>query len=260
MNEAEGMKGIPAIAVANTIANTEEGKKAIGQSITAAKYLTLGIASVFVFRFANSKFKELRADRFARRNIGNPNLTAAAIIYEAFTRIGFPPSSLLSYLIPSVNISTDEAALFAIASKVTNVKAVSEAYSILFNRNLFEDLRKGLDTKELKKFWEIISSPSRNTNQTQLYPIGTDLYSASKTMITVNIAEQINGKWKGTGRLYKTFKFGEEIGEVIAHGVFKKPDGTKENYYIVKRYFISFPFPILKTGVVVQHQVTNEKL
>ncbi|WP_299681120.1 hypothetical protein [uncultured Tenacibaculum sp.] len=243
---------ITALSIANSAANTEEGKKAIGQGVNAVKYLIGAFGVIAIGKLGYSQFKKIRSDRFARENVGNPNLTAAAIIYDSFTRLGFPDSSVLSYLIPSVNISTDESALYEIATQVTNVKAVSEAYTILFDRSLFKDIHKGLDTDELKRFWNIINSPSAN-NQKTLYPIGSKLYSGSKNKITVNIAVKENGSWKGTGELYNTFNFREEVGEVIAHGVH-----NGENYYIVEQFFWSGLSK--KQGVVLQHQVTNEKI
>lgn len=255
-NAKQGLKGVPVALVASELVNSDEGKKTIGQSINAAKMILVLLGSLAAVRYGVAKFKDLRSDRFARENVGNPNLTAAAIIYESFTRVGFPDSSILSYLIPQINISTDESALFGIASQVTSVKDVSDAYSILFQRNLFEDIRKGLDTDELKTFWDIINSPSNNQNQATLYPIGADLYSASKNTITVNKAvKDGNGNWKGTGELYGTFEFREDVGEVIAHGVFTSDDGRKENYYIIEKGLI-----FKDQGVVLQHQVTNKKI
>lgn len=161
-------------------------------------------------------------------------------------------------LIPSINISTDEDALYDIARQVTNVKTVSNAYYILFDRNLFTDIQKGLDTTELKRFWNIIASPSYNQNNKTLYPIGDDLYCAVKEGITVNQAEQINDEWKGTGKLYDNISFRESVGEIIDNGVWQHENGEKENYYIVKDYF--FSIPPTRTGVVLQHQVTNQKI
>ncbi len=251
---------IVAATAVSTALDSDQGKKAVGQAVNAAKYMLFAAGLYAALRFANKKFKAARADAFARENVGNPNLTAAAIINESFTRIGFGSGNLWSYLLPEFDISTDEAALYEIASKVTNIKAVSEAYKILFDRNLFEDTRNGLDTKELQKFWDIISSPDRNTNNNILFPIGSTLYCAAKTGITVNIAKKdASGNWKGTSTLLENYKFGEEVGEVVAHGVFVDPNGHKENYYIVKDCFLLWKFNC-KTGVVLQHQVTNEKL
>ncbi|WP_282021192.1 hypothetical protein [Tenacibaculum aiptasiae] len=257
MKTNKGMGNPLVIAGATNIVNSKEGQKAIGQGANALKviFLVLGVAAGL--RYVNIQYKKLRAKNFARENAGNPNLTAAAIIYESFTRVGFPESSFLSMLIPSINISTNEGALYDIATKVSNVKAVSHAYYILFDRSLFTDIHKGLDTEELKKFWGTISSTSQNQNSTTLYPIGSTLYCADKNGITVNQAEKENGVWKGTGHFYDKLKFGEKVGDIIAHGSFEHPDGRKENYYIVESYFFAIPFT--KTGVVLQHQVTNEK-
>ncbi|MCF2875428.1 MULTISPECIES: hypothetical protein [unclassified Tenacibaculum] len=247
-----------AIPVAASVVNSKEGQKAIGQGVNALKvvFLVLGVAAGL--RYVNIQYKKLRANNFARENAGNPNLTAAAIIYESFTRIGFPDSSFLSMLIPSINISTDEAALNDIATRVSNVKAVSHAYYILFDRNLFTDIRKGLGTDEIKTFWGIINSSSQNENVSTLYPIGITLYCADKNGITVNKAEKDNGVWKGTDEYYDQLKFGEKVGKVIANGVFTHSDNRKENYYIVEDYFFAIPFT--KTGVVLQHQVTNKEI
>ena len=258
MKKDQGMGNPLAITAATTVANSKEGQKAIGQGVNALKWLLLGLGFIAGVKLANSQLKKLRANNFARENAGNPNLIAAAIIYESFTRLGFPDSSFLSMLIPSINISTDEAALNDIATKVSNIKAVSHAYYILFDRNLFTDVRKGLDTGELKTFWGIINSRSQNENVSTLYPIGSTLYCADKNGITVNQAEKENGEWKGTGHFYDKLKFGEKVGEIIAHGEFTHSDGRKENYYIVEAYFWSIPF--VKTGVVVQHQVTNKEI
>ncbi|WP_272151403.1 hypothetical protein [Tenacibaculum aiptasiae] len=246
-----------AIAAATNVVNSKEGQKAIGQGVNALKWLLIGLGLIAGLKLANSQLKKLRASNFARENAGNPNLTAAAIIYESFNRLGFPDSSFLSMLIPSINISTDEAALNDIATRVSNIKAVSHAYYILFDGNLFTDIRKGLDTEELKRFWGIINSSSQNENVNTLYPIGSTLYCADKNGITVNQAIKENGVWKGTGHFYDKLKFREEVGDIIAHGVFKHPDGREENYYIVEAYFLVIPFT--RTGVVLQHQVTNEK-
>jgi hypothetical protein len=240
-----------------TVANSKEGQQAIGQGVNTLKYGLMVVGVIAGSVFLNKQYKKLRADRYARENAGNPNLTAAAIIYESFTRIGFSESSVLSMLIPAVNISTDETALYEIATKVTNLKAVVQSYSILFDRNLFTDVRQGLDTDELKRFWEIISSPATN-NTTTLYPVGSTLYCAVKEGIIVNQAAKINGVWKGNEHLYDELSFREKVGDVVAHGVFTAADGNQENYYIVEAYFMAFPPQ--KTGVVLQHQITNKEV
>ena len=73
---------ITALSIANSAANTEEGKKAIGQGVNAVKYLIGAIGVIAIGKLGYSQFKKIRSDRFARENVGNPNLTAAAIIYD----------------------------------------------------------------------------------------------------------------------------------------------------------------------------------
>ncbi|MFL0088533.1 hypothetical protein V2647_07790 [Tenacibaculum maritimum] len=251
MSSTKGMGNPLAISA---VASTQEGQKAINQGVKSLKYIFVIVGGIAAAKYMNNQYKKLRADRFARENVGNPNLVAAAIIYESFTRIGFSESNILSYLIPSVNISTDEATLYKIAKSVTNVKAVSEAYSILFFRNLFTDIRKGLDTEELQTFWSIISSPAVSENTKTLFPIGSKLYCAVKKGITINKAKKENGEWKGTSELYGNYEFRDKLGTVIAHGVWNYKDGTKENYYIIQGYFG------IDEGVVLQHQITNEEI
>ena len=101
-----------------------------------------------------------------------------------------------------------------------------------------------------------------------MYPTGTILYSAVKgKQITVNKAEKdSSGKWKGTNKLYGNFELGEEIGNVIANGIFTDKEGKKENYYVVKESRSSNIFKSKdndrlnrSVGVVLQHQVTNNE-
>ena len=251
-SHTKGLSNPLAIA---SIAQSDAGQKAVGQGVNALKYLLMIGGSVVALRYGWNQFKKLRADAYAREHVGNPNLIAAAVIYESFTRIGFPSSSVLSYLIPEIGISTDETALNRIASKIKNVKDVSDAYSILFDRNLFKDVQKGLSTTELQTFWNIIGSPDQNLDQETLYPIGSTLYSSSKSQIIVNKAIKENDIWRGTAELYDTFLFGEQVGTVIANGIWQYPDGVKEHYYIVEDCFLGY-FSC-DTGVVVQGQITN---
>lgn len=248
MSDKKGL-GNPALLA---LANTDAGKDTVKSATKAIQIIAIVVGTVAASKYAWTKFKKWRAEKYARDNAGNPNLTAAAVIYNSFTRLGFPDSSFMSFLIPEFDISTDEDALNDIAAKVTNAKAVSDAYHILFDRELFFDIKNGLDTTELQTFWNTINSPQNNQDTVSLYPLGTTLYVASKNGITVNIAEKDDaGKWKGTGSLYGNFSHMEKLGKVIAHGVF-----DNENYYIVEDDWCMW----CKTGVVLQHQVTNKQL
>lgn len=247
-----------------TLASTPEGQKAIQKTGGFISKLLIVGGVILVGSYGWSKYKKLRAEKYANKNIGNPNLIAAAIIYKSFKRFEIP--GFIGSFLPSFDIWTDEAALNSIAVKVTNIKAVSDAYNILFDRNLFTDTTNGLDTAELNTFWNIIKSPSTNEEST-LYAIGSKLYVAQKPYININQAvKQGNGQWKGTGLLYGKYNYGDLVGVVIAHG--KVPQGMEhegQNYYIVQEIQSPlYPFSgqclyNCLTGVVVQGQVSNIK-
>lgn len=255
-----------ALATANQLVSSKQGQKAIGNAASALQYLAIGVGLYFTGKFAWGKFKEVRAKNFANQNIGNPDLIAASIIYESFTRIGFPASSILSFILNERNISTDEASLYQIASEVTNIKSVANSYKILYDRNLMQDLQEGLSNKEAQSFWKILKSPQFNNDTDTLYGIGLMLYSAVKGKeIRVNKAvQQANGKWEGTNESYGNFKNGELIGAIISNGVYKNDKGEEENYYVVEQTLWQAaidgsPFNSKNTGVVLQHQVTDVK-
>lgn len=249
----------------SSFANSKEGKKTITQTANALKYLVLGLGIYFTGKLAYGKFKDIRAKNFANENIGHPDLIAATIIKQSFTRFGFPKSSILSFLVSEIDISTDEKSLFTIASKITSIKEVARAYKILFDRNLQEDLQKGLDNKEAQKFWRILNAKAVNTNKS-LYGVGLDLYAAVKGKeIRVNKAvKDSSGKWKGTNQSYGNFKNGEFVGKIIENGVWQHKNGSKENYYIVKQSIYQAATDGVFTddrriGVVLQHQITDIK-
>jgi len=251
-------QGLGNPAAVATIASSKEGQAAIGQALTATKVLLIVGGSAVALKYGYAQYKKWRAEQYAQKNAGDPNLIAAAIIYESFTRVGFPSTSILSFLIPELNISTNESALNEIASKITNVKAVSDAYNILFNRTLHFDIQKGLDTTELQTFWQIINAPSSNTDVTTAYPIGSTLYVAEKNGIIVNTAEKNEkNEWFGTNNLFAQLDFNAKIGVVVDKGVFEN-----QNYYIVEEpgIFGGKCYVGCKTGVVLQYQVTNKKL
>ena len=257
----------PALALtAAEFAKSETGKNTIKATTDAFKILLIVGGSIFAGRLAYKQYKKWRAERYANDNAGNPNLIAAAIIFKSFKRFEFPGP--LGFLLGSFDYSTDEDALNDIAIKVTDIKAVSDAYRILFDRNLFFDTQKGLDTEELKTFWNKINAPNTNTDNTTNYPLGTKLHCASKSAILVNQAEKdANGHWKGTNMRYGQFNHGDLVGEVIAYGKVNEPGNplNGQTYYIVKKVFNPW-FPDegecvtnCFTGVVVQSQVQPKK-
>ncbi|MBW1296437.1 hypothetical protein [Aquimarina litoralis] len=257
MNKKKKHKGLgnpAALVAANALAPSVS--KATDKSIDFfgrnAKPIFLTAASLALIYFGPKWYRNWRAKKYANDNIGNPNVTAAGIIYNSFTR--FEPPTYLSLILPTFDISTDEDALFKIASDPRiNIKTVAEAYRILFQRNLAFDVQNGLNTDELNTFYSILQSGITNDSDT-LYPIGTTLFVAKKDGVIVNKAEQDeHGNWVGTNELFAQAEFNEELGEVIANGNFEG-----ENYYIVKD--CNFLGLGCDQGVVLQNQIRNEKL
>jgi hypothetical protein len=261
MTTSKGLGNPLAALVTTSVISSDEGQKTISQTVSLVKVLLVLGGVYFAGSFGYKKFKEVRAKRFANDNIGHPDLIAATTIYQSFSRIGFPESSVLSYILGEINISTDEKTLYNLAGKVTSIKAVSNAYTILYDRSLQEDLAKGLSNKEAQRFWQILNSPVANIDTKTMYGVGRTLYSAIKGKeIRVNKAVYQNGKWKGTNVSYGNFKTGQEVGEIIANGTWTHKDGKKESYYIVQDgYFADFDLLNRNKGVVLQNQITDTK-
>ncbi|MEM6697988.1 MAG: hypothetical protein AAF599_06310 [Bacteroidota bacterium] len=192
------------------------------------------LAAVYAWHTIPAYLKRKRAERYARANIGNPVVTAAAIIHESFGRIGYK-DGLFSYLLPEFDIYTDENALMDIASQIDDIKQVAQAYSILFDRDLFRDTLNGLSTDELTSFYNAIRAPNHNTNpqiDSEYYLIGDYLYCAKKSGIQVpQVEQQDDGSWITTENLYGNYKHKEFIGEVIATDIYV-PENKR--YYIVE--------------------------
>mgnify|MGYP000480589446 CR=1 FL=1 len=261
MITSKGLRNPLALATATTALNSKQGQQAVGQTVNAVKLLVVALGLYLAGKWSWQQFKKFRAKQYANKNIGHPDLIAASTIASSFKRFGFEKSSVLSYILPQITVSTDEATLYDLASKITNIKAVSDAYNVLFDRSLQQDLQNDLSNTEAQKFWRILNADAINTD-TYMYGINLTLYSAIKGKETrVNKAIQVNGKWEGTNESYGNFKTGEPIGIVIANGVFTDDKGKAENYYIVQRNGFGNwnPLDNWDTGVVLQHQVTEKK-
>jgi len=245
-----------ALLTAAEASKTPEGQKAIADVATGVKVLFVVAGTFFIGKYAYGQFKIYRAKKYANNNAGSPDLVAAAIIHDSFKRFEFP--GVLSFVLPSFNYSTDESALYDIATRVTNVKGVSSAYKILFDRNLFFDVQEGLDTDEMKTFWNIINATQNNTEK-DLYPIGSKLFAADRQGIRINKAIQdASGQWSGTNELFGNFALNKEVGEVIANGKWVDPGTRVEtNYYIIKD--CNFFGLGCEHGVVLQNQVTDKQ-
>lgn len=234
-------------AAAITTAKTADFISSNGKGIL----LTLGIVGGLYY--LPKWYKKNRAERFARQNIGHPDVTAAAIIYESFTRIGYR-SGLLSLILPEFDIAADEAALYDIASRVTNIQSVANAYYILWDRNLLVDTKNGLSTAELQAFFDLINAPNHNPMSIdEHYYIDDKLYCAKKAGIRVpTVEKQADGSWSTTDKLYGNYEHNQYIGRVVTFGI-HAPENKR--YYIVKwcAWITSWCY----YGIVWQDQVTN---
>ncbi len=216
------------------------------------------LIGVYAWYKLPSYLKRKRAERYARANIGHPVVTAAAIIHESFTRIGYK-DGFLSFLLPEFDLFTDEAALMDIASQIDDVRLVAQAYSILFDRDLFSDTLNGLSTAELNSFYSAIGAPSYNSDpqlDNNYFLIGDILYCAKKSGIQVPQVElQDDGSWLTTEQLYGNYNHKQEIGEVIATGIYEQ---ESKRYYIVQRCAIWGYWCYY--GIVWSDQVMNQEI
>jgi hypothetical protein len=232
----------------------------VAGSMISSNALLIGgtLAAVYAWNTIPKYIKRKRAERYARANIGNPVVTAAAIIHESFARIGFK-DGLFSYLLPEFDIFTDEEALMGIASQIDDIRKVAHAYAILFDRDLFTDTLNGLSTDELSSFYNAIRAPSYNPNpqiDSGFYLIGDYLYCAKKTGIQVPQVElQSDGSWITTEKLYGNYKHKDFIGEVIATDIYA-PENKR--YYLVQWCAVWGLW--CYQGVVWSDQVINYKI
>ncbi len=240
-------------------AGTQAANKAVDKASNFVENNSLAIVGTLAAIYAWYKIppylKRKRAERYARKNIGHPVVTAAAIIHESFSRLG-ARTGFLSFLIPEFDIFTDEAALMDIASKIDNIGLVAKAYQVLFDRDLFTDTLNGLSTAELNAFYNTIQAPSYNSNPQieHHYLLGDMLYCAKKTRIQVPIVEkQDDDSWLTTQALYGNFNHKQLIGEIEATGIHEQEN---KRYYIVKNCFI-WGYGC-NYGIVWADQVTNE--
>lgn len=217
-----------------------------------AKPILLTVAAVTLIYFGPKWYKKLRAENYAKKNIGRPEVTAAAIIYNSFSR--FEPKGFLGLILPSFNISTNEEALYDIARKVSNITEVAKAYSILFDRNLLFDIQDGLNSKELNTFVGIINGKDGNPDIKRTILAGSKVFNAKKETIAVKEAVLRDGVWKSTNNLFANVSPNEPIGEVVSSHIYE-PTGSR--YYIVKKCSL---FVVCNYGLVWDFQVTDKKI
>lgn len=214
------------------------------------KPVVLTLGTIGVLYFGPKWYRKVRAKNYANNNIGNPNVMAAAIFYNSFTRIGFADSSFLSYVFPEINLWTDEDSLYNIAHQVSSLNEVAKSYNILFGRVLFNDLHSGLDSDEMSNFYTIIRQGSHNQS-TQKYLVGDKLYCAIQRISIPEVEQKNDGSWVETGRLYDNYQYRDYVGTIYYNGYLEEEN---KHYYIISYCTLIGCFD---WGIVWQDQVTN---
>lgn len=236
-------------------AAVSEGAAVVKDNFKPIVLTALAAAGLY---FGPKLYRNWRASVYARKNAGSPALVAASIIYNSFTRFEFPGT--LGWILPDIDFSTNENALYDIARQVGSYKEVSDAYYILFGRTLDKDIQNGLDTEEMQTFYSILKSQQLSTDTT-VYQNGTTVYCAVKAGMQVGQVERTQNTWVPNGELYDNFQFNETVGKVVDTGIVQPGDANGNDG---KRFYIiedCLAFGVwCKYGVVLQEQILNKKL
>ncbi|SFU77139.1 hypothetical protein SAMN05216480_12322 [Pustulibacterium marinum] len=209
----------------------------------------------------HKQYKKYRRKKYLEANISNPNIQAAIIINDAF--LNFEPSGVLSWFLPSFNISTDTSQLYTIAENVTDLTEVAKAYNVVFDRNLSDDLSQASGDVYIS-FMNIINNKGdvQVNEATGTYDIilaGDTVYSAvNGSTLTVKKAVYNDDakKWQSTNELYENFSYGDEIGKVVTSVLFT--ENPISRYYIVEKggwLGIGATY-----GLVWDNEITNKKI
>ncbi|NQY06534.1 MAG: hypothetical protein HRT68_10215 [Flavobacteriaceae bacterium] len=236
--------------LASDFAKSDQGKKTISQGVTALKVIVIG-AGIFVLgRLGLQQLKKIRRNNFLNNN-GTKPATIAAIVFHnsmfttTFDILGF------DFSIPD---GTDEDALNNLALQIQNIDEVSNAYKIIFDRNLILDIQNELNVSELIAFFNRLQAdgdfdPGDSTPVDDIVPflIGQDIYVKNPNGLDL---EEVDSDNNPTGEFGGAYVFGEKIGEI--EDVIIDLD-SNVIYYIVDPSILPF-----STNVIVDHrQVTN---
>ncbi|MCH2194393.1 hypothetical protein [Kordia sp.] len=237
------------------VLSSKEGKKEVAKTTQFVgmgfRYILGAIGIGAVVYIGRGIYLDAKAQAFAEKNIGNPDVIAASVIYGSFSR--FAPGGILSMILPSFEIAADEAALNQIANQVTSIHNVARAYRIMFRRSMSEDVINGLSTDELQNFYNRINQPGSNQQETP-FLINEYLYVAFRTGLTIPIAKKdSSGNWYASQELYGTFENKDNVGYVTSVGQLE--DG--KYYYIICWSF--WNIGPCTYGIVYHDQVTNIK-
>lgn len=215
-------------------------RKSIGKFFQRNGKVMLGTVTGLVVTYvAYKEIKKYRKRVYIEKNLGNYNLIAAMVMYKSMHRISKPvfPFNLLISSIPD---GTDEAALFNIATKVTNIQEVAKAYRIVFDVSLADDINSELTNSEMVRFYNTIINKSTYTGSTTaIYPNGTPIYVLNPNGLTVYDV-------KGNYLAHKDF--GEHIGWVEYHFP------TQKMYKIDRKGVVD---TVMGPGYVMKKDVTN---
>jgi hypothetical protein len=238
-----------------TVLSTKEGKEEVAKNIqfvgTGLRYIIGAIGVTAIVYIGREIYLNQKSKAFAEKNIGNPDVIAAAVIYGSFTR--FAPGGAWQLILPEIDIAADEAALNQIANQVTSINNVAKAYRIMFRRSMSEDVINGLSTDELQNFYNRINQPGSN-QQEAAFLINEYLYVAFRTGLTIPIAKKDNnGNWYASQELYGTFENKDNVGYVTSVGQLE--DG--KYYYII--CWSTWNIGPCTYGMVFHDQVTNVK-
>ena len=118
----------------NGVKNTAEGKynKTLG-------YLLAGLGVYLLVRAYNKSKEQAYLDQ---AGTDKPTQQAQAL------KTAFDPYG--------IGLGTDENLVFEVAAKITDYVAVSDAYRVLYKRELTTDLQDDLSASDLEKFWNIV--------------------------------------------------------------------------------------------------------
>ena len=192
--------------------------------------------------FLNKKYKEWRKQVFIEENAHIPDVQAAMIFRKAMFKME-PLDFLLGFV--TIPDGTDETTLNKLATQISSLQNVVEAYKVLFGGNMILDIYSELNNVELQKFFDRLNSKSEydtgftSTGQIAAqtpYKVGVELKVKNPKGATIFEAEELdNDKWKNSGKSLDFKKYDQTIGTIIA--VYKSTS-SPQHYYVVDRKWV----------------------
>lgn len=218
------------VASAVEASKTDAGQKAIKDTTNAIKIGVLVAGSIFLARYGYSQYKKFRARKYAKENGHKPEVQAAVMLHSAMFSgtldiLGF------EFTIPD---GTDETVLNNLALQI-DLKQVSDAYKILFDRTLLFDVQNELTGSELQVFFNRLKTQGADVQtpaeSIQPYLVGETLWCRNKSGLVLKRADIDSGKIEVSDESKGKYAYGEEIGKVVK--VFKAENN--EVFYVIDR-------------------------